>query len=428
MKTLSRLLALCLLCLPHTALAGQMPPLNSNAWNIVFVQSFEPSATTNNLSAQGFNHALMFGQLLNTITAGKSGDVRQIYSFATQSNSQDMTSLQSIEPYAVLNNREVTHKLVGSGDITTYGSPAYILNGILADLPRGVYFIAMPAAMINDTIANLLGPDAPSTGITPGNYNQYLVLSLQGGKTTVNVYDDGIEPDKRYPQLHLKPTPHYACPQTPVSFTVKKPKSSKYQFNTRQTVYLIRHVEAHPNSTFENGNFVCQGAWRAIGANDILRRITGDKVKTIFTTNPGNLIGCDGSCSYIRPTLTIAPYAIEHDQNLVLAGFQWNDAPTLAASLFTRNTPYSSEAFDKSTTLVAWEHEHIQQAVEYLITTVYAAPEAAQKIPAWSFTDYDTVWKLQSDDHGDLTFSNTCEGIDSDSLPSTCPAFAGDIQ
>ncbi|MBI5938030.1 MAG: hypothetical protein HY850_09305 [Betaproteobacteria bacterium] len=422
MKTLTRFLALCLLALPLAAFAD-IPPLNGNAWNIVFVQSFEANANTNNLSAKGFNHALLFGQLLNSVTAGKIADIQGIYSFSPNSNAQDMTTLQSIEPFAVLNNRAVTHKLVGSGDITQYGTAAYIINGILSDQPRGTYVIAMPAAMINDTLANLLGPNAPTGGVTPGNYKQYVVLALANGRMSAVVYDDGLKPDDRYPDLNVKHTPKYACPEQPVKFTVKKPKASQFQFNTKQTVYFVRHVEAHPNSTFENGNFVCQGAWRAIGANDILRKMMGGKPKNIFTTNPANIIGCAGTCSYIRPALTIAPFAIQHDQNLMLAGFQWNDAPTLAASLFTRNTPYSSEAFDKSLTLVAWEHEHIELAVQYLIGTLYKAPASVQQLPNWSFTDYDTVWKLETDEHGDLTFSNSCEGIDSNSLPSTCPAF-----
>jgi len=423
MKTLSRFLSLCLLCLPSAAFAQSMPPLNSNAWNIVFVQSFEASAATNNLSVQGFNHALQFGQLLNTITSGKSGDVRQIYSLAPKSSPEDMTSIQSMEPYAVLNNRGISHILVNSGGITAYNSPAYIVKNILSNQARGDYIMSMPAAMINSTVAALSDPTAPTVGITPGNYNQYLVLSVENGRTAINIYDDNIKPAASYPDLSLKPTAHYACPQSPITFTAKKPKPSKFQFNANQTVYFVRHVEAHPNSTFENGNFVCQGEWRAIGANKILLDKTGGKVKNILTTNPTNLIGCDTSCSYVRPSLTISPFAIQHDQKLTLAAFQWNDAPTLAASLFTKNTPYSSETFNTSTTLVAWEHEHIEKAIQYLFNAIYDNPEAAKKIPAWSFTDYDTIWKLQTNDKGDITFSNGCEGIDSDSLPSTCPAF-----
>ena len=166
MKTLSRFLTLCLLCLPPAAFAQPMPPLNSNAWNIVFVQSFEASTRTNNLSVQGFNHALQFGQLLNTITAGKRGDVRQILYFAAKTNPDDMTSIQSLEPFAVLNYRGVSHKVVDDCGISTYNSPAYIINKILSNQPRGNYIMAMPVGMINSTIAALSDPTAPTTAIT----------------------------------------------------------------------------------------------------------------------------------------------------------------------------------------------------------------------------------------------------------------------
>ena len=40
--------------------------------------------------------------------------------------------------------------------------------------------------------------------------------------------------------------------------------------NTNQTVYLIRHAEAHPTSSFEDGNFVGAGQWRALSLPNFL--------------------------------------------------------------------------------------------------------------------------------------------------------------
>lgn len=428
MKRRLYFLVIVLLGLPSAAIAQTIPALNANAWNLIFVQSFEASKHTNNLSVKGFNHALLFGQLLNTITAGKSASLKQIYSFASKSSPQDMTSLQSIEPFAVLNNRSVSHLLVGRGGETEYGSPAYVIDKLLNNQARGDYIIAMPAAMINRTIKSLGYHASSASRLTPGDYNQYLVLSIENGKSVIHVYNDNLAPSIRYPNLHIKPTANYSCPEKPVRFTIKKPKSSKYRFNTRQTVYFVRHVEAHPNDTFENGNFVCKGEWRAIGANKILLKKMGGKVNNLFTTNPKDIIACGTACSYIRPALTISPLAIEAGQRLKLAKFQWSDAPTLAASLFTQNTPYSSKAFNHSVTLVAWEHANIEKAVRYLIGVIYADPRAEKKIPAWSYTDYDTIWELKSDDKGDITFSNSCEGIATAALPSTCPAFPVTLQ
>lgn len=404
------------------------PPLDANAWNIVLVQSFEPNAKTNTLSVKGFNHSLQFGQLLNTLAAGKQAQVQQLMAFTAQTTPADITPLQSIQPYAVLNNRAVTQVTVDKGGITSYNSPAYNIAGLLADQPPGHYVIAMPAAMINETVPLLIDPGSPFNPIPAGRYDQYVVLTRENGRTTATVYSDGIAPATRYPALSLSPERDRSCPQAPTRFTLPAPASPRFQLNANQTVHLVRHVEAHPNGGFENGNFVCQGAWRAIGANGILDRLMGGKPKQIFTTNPNDLIACNGSCSYIRPMLTIAPYAVENGMPLKLAGFQWNDPKTLAAALFTRNTPYSDQDFDGARTLVAWEHGNIVKAVQYLVGGIYGAPGAVPKIPDWSFTDYDSVWTLQTDARGNLTFSNDCEHIDSDALPSTCPAFPSGIR
>lgn len=425
MTSTLRAIIFCLLSLPLALFAQSIPPLNSNAWNFVFVQSFEEdSVVANNLSVQGLNHSFLFGQLLNTVTAGKIGHVRQIYTMNPQSGSgQSMATLQSIEPYALLNNLSITHLLVSQGDRTVYNSPAYIISNILSNQPQGHYIIAMPVAMINNTIEALTSPTSSPAKITPGNYNQYAVLTVENGNTTVTTYDDNLKPGRSYPDIRLAKTPHYQCPQTPVTITAKKPQSSTMPLNTNQTVYFIRHVEAHPTSTFENGNYVCQGAWRALGANKILRDKMNGIPEYILSTNPENLIACDKACSYIRPSLTISPFAIENHKNVELAAFQWNDAPTLASTIFTQGSPYSSKKFNHSTMLVAWEHVHIEAAIQYLFATIYDNPEAAKKVPSWSYTDYDTIWKLSTDAKGNVTFSNTCEGVDTNALPSTCPAF-----
>ncbi|AVP97598.1 hypothetical protein C7S18_10485 [Ahniella affigens] len=404
------------------------PPLNANAWNIVIVPSFEPNPDTNTLSVTGFNHALQFAQLLNLLTAGKTAQVRQIMAFSAKATPTDITPLQSIQPYAVLNNRAVSQLIVDPGDLATYNSPSYNLAAILADQAPGHYIVAMPATMINEAVTPLLDAGTRFAGIPAGDFGQYVVLSRENNRTTATMYDDDITPAAHYPDVALAPERDTTCPQTSTRFTVPKPKSPRFLLNANQTVHLIRHVEAHPNSDFENGNFVCQGAWRAIGANGILNRLMGGPPDQIFTTNPNDLIDCDGSCSYIRPTLTIAPYAVAHGMPLALAAFQWDDPDTLAAALFTQNTPYSDPHFNGTRTLVAWEHGNIVKAIKYLIGGIYQAPETVAKIPDWSFTDYDSVWVIKTDAKGNLTFSNDCEHVDTAALPSTCPAFPSGIR
>jgi len=421
-------LVLFMACLPFAPCeaAPSTPTLDGNAWNFIFVQSFEGDlGPNNNLSIEGFNHAHLFGQLLNTLTAGKSGAIRQAYVFDPSDGlASDMRASESIEPFAVLNNLGIIHVLVNSGDASVYNSPAYILNQILANQPGGIYVIAMPAAVINNTLQSLGGPSNPAPSLAPGDSHQYAVWSVEQGKSSIAVYEDGLKPEKRYPELHVRGGAQ--CPQNPVTIHVKNPHVGEFKLNAGLTIHFIRHVEAHPTGSFEDGNYVCQGEWRAIGATEILRKKIGGLPDTIYTTNPNDIIGCSTQCSYVRPSLTIAPFAIEHGRKLELASYQWNDAPSLAAALFTQNSPYSKKEFDHSTILVAWEHVHIEQAIKYLFGAIYGDVKAANQVPAWSYTDYDSIWTVKSDERGDLTFTNSCEGIASETLPSTCPAFLGE--
>lgn len=78
---------------------------------------------------------------------------------------------------------------------------------------------------------------------------------------------------------------------------------------------------------------------------------------------------------------------------------------------------------NNKTTLVAWEHDHIQASVEYLLTHYYNI-SLPTNFPVWTEDDYDTIYKLEFNNDGQLTFSNTCEGISNLSLPLSCPTFA----
>src|ERR1039458_3422812 len=41
--------------------------------------------------------------------------------------------------------------------------------------------------------------------------------------------------------------------------------------NTNETVYLVRHAEAHPTSWWEDGNYIAAGQWRALDLPYALR-------------------------------------------------------------------------------------------------------------------------------------------------------------
>ncbi len=52
--------------------------------------------------------------------------------------------------------------------------------------------------------------------------------------------------------------------------------------NTNETVYWVRHAEAHPTSWWEEGNYVGAGQWRALDLPNALRgKIKPDQVYSI---------------------------------------------------------------------------------------------------------------------------------------------------
>lgn len=401
-----------------TTTQASIPQLNQNAINFIFVQSFESNSTFNNLSIQGFNHSLLFGQLLNQITASQ---IAGIYALNPASdivnNYPNMAAIQSIENYAVLNGRGINDTLPNNPhEIASFISN--ILSNSSTGSTNGNYILALPAATINATLNGLSSVPNLYFNYQPlTNSNQYAILSIANmANVTMNTYTDGITPSNNYPQLKL--TTGAQCLES--SVVIHSTGTPPANINTNETVYFVRHVEAHPTNNFDNGNYVCQGQWRAIGANPILLGIMGGMPDYVYSSSPADEY--DSSTfpyTYVRPSLTINPFTIQYNQPLNLiesTQFAWGNYESLVQYFFTGNE------FNNKTVLVAWEHATIDNAVQYLFTNTYNQTLPAN-LPTWSYTDYDTVWKLQTDGQGNLTFSNTCEGIADQTLPLSCPLF-----
>lgn len=419
------LLLAFLLCLPGPVIAADAtapaaPTLNANGWSLVLVPHYQTEPETLNLSVADLNHSLMFGQLAAAFTAGMQSQMRGILALQDQQPSQptNLGPLQSIEPVALLGGLGVTVVDVTPGGGTGYGTARYWMQNLLANQPPGIYIISASRATIRLLVKSLTGSDIQLDGT-----GEYAVVSgATADRLSVQVFKDGIVPSARFPELPL-PRP-IACPAAQTITTKAPPGLQAYR---SRTVLFVRHVEAHPSANFENGNYVCQGQWRALGATRILGRLLGRQPDAIVSTNTAGLISCNGTCSYIRPLLTVTPYAIERSMKVTLAPFDWTDATDLAYWLFDKASPYAgalrSADKDPSLILVGWEHAHIVAAVQAVFAQVYQDPSAAARLPDWSYTDYDTVWKLSTDAQGNLTFASTCEGIPSAQLPDVCPAF-----
>ena len=73
--------------------------------------------------------------------------------------------------------------------------------------------------------------------------------------------------------------------------------------------------------------------------------------------------------------------------------------------------------------LLAWSFQFIQPTIAELLKS-YNAGNQAPPSDEWPDTDYDTIWTVKLDAHGNLTVNNTlCEGINSGTLPPTPPQF-----
>ena len=196
------------------------------------------------------------------------------------------------------------------------------------------------------------------------------------------------------------------------------PKNS----NTNQTVYLIRHAEAHPSDTFEDGNYVGAGQWRALALPDALSgKINPDKV---YSIDPAQSFSeGDFSFSYVRPSLTVLPYAVANNLPYYLvSSFFIGEATDQSAAKATSDFFFTGGDFSNQTLLVAWEHEHFPP----LITALFESYGGRVPAPTlfWPQSDYDTIWTVTLDDQGNVTVDNElCEGIDSASLPATAPQF-----
>ncbi|HWQ65397.1 MAG TPA: hypothetical protein VN372_00855 [Methanospirillum sp.] len=197
---------------------------------------------------------------------------------------------------------------------------------------------------------------------------------------------------------------------------------------TNQTIYLIWHAEAHPSGTFEDGNYVGAGQWRALALPGFLPdALRGQRSPTMVYSIDHAQSFPFFNGSYIRPSLTVFPYAIANNLTINLAaGFllETNATSETAAENASNFFFTSSDGINLSnqTILLAWEHEHYPPLIKYLFDT-YGGTVPAPNL-TWPSGDYDTIWTVKLDTMGNLTVDNAlCEGIDSSKLPAVPPQF-----
>ena len=453
-------------------------PLSADNINLIFVvspdlayhASGDVDTSTANLTNQGLQRSLLMATYLKKQVLGTK-NVTSIYvlepmtHLQTANNYPDMAAIGYIQQFALLN--QITLTGVGGAGSPFYTANSFPLNaspvtssiakplnfcpdcqgldfnntgsnndslvaGIIAINVPGFYVFSAPWETISALMANINAQQGYNLSL-PASFQGpnyvYAISIIPSGSASLATFDSNLNPLSTYPVL---PTPvaAAACPgpsTIPQLFNIAATAGViTAGINTNQTMYLIRHAEAHPWSGWDDGNFVAAGQWRALALPDALRgKISPTQVYSIDPAQvyPGAYITAgNSSFSYVRPSLTAWPYAIANNLPYYLVSeFEIFDPGSPAATV---RYFFFDPKFSGQTILLAWEHAHFPYIINALLG-YYPGGSTQELAPdAWPGNDYDTIWTVKTDAEGNLTVNNAlCEGIDSALLPDTAPPF-----
>ncbi|MBF0551391.1 MAG: hypothetical protein HQK60_12750 [Deltaproteobacteria bacterium] len=460
-------------------------PLNANNLNLIFVVSpdlvynapGDVNLNTANLTSQGLQRSLQMATFLKQQVLGAKNVTRicalePMTHLQTINNYPDMAAITYIQQFALLN--QITLPLT-----TTKGEPPYPGNsyplsvsyapgdvpvGVATPLPSmpcpecqglvfsddkgtnlnlvagiikantpGFYVFSAPWETISRLLADinkLKGYNLTLPATYPGANHVYAISITPSGSAGLITFDSKLDPPDTYPVLPPPPIHSAPCPSatsTPALFTITRTdgvNGAKVPLgtNTNETIYLIRHADAHPVEYFEDGNYVGAGEWRALALPNALRgKISPSQV---YSVDPAQVVPAsyDPSgpfWSYVRTSLTIAPYAIANNlpYNLVSSLLLFTvDSPQQTSNFF-----FTGGQFSHQTVLVAWESQHIPLIANALLSSYGGT---GPMVPAWVHSDYDSIVTVTLDGQGNVTITNAlCEGIDSVPLPAEAPLF-----
>lgn len=429
-------------------------PLNADNINLIFVVSADLAYNapgdinpdTANLTSQGLQRSLLMATYLKEEVLGTE-NVTGIYALEPMTHLQtansypDMVPLMSVQQFALLNQITLSSYTANSYPLSvSYSGTAQgldfndqggdnetLASGIIdANIP-GFYVFSAPWETISSLMENINNRQ---------HYNLTLPMSYKGPnyvyaisitlseEASLVTYNSNLKPLTTYPVLPSPVAPASCGLQTPFNITRTEgvdgaviPKG----ININQTVYMIRHAEAHPIKGFEDGNLVAAGQWRALALPGALRgKISPDMIYSIDPSLPIP-IATEVPISYVRPSLTVEPYAIANNLPYYLASI--DDFYETSSYETTSNFFFTGGNFSNQTILLAWEHDHIAPTINWLLST-YGGSGQTVDPKIWTSDDYDTIWTVTLDAQGNLTVDNAlCEGIDSAALPAAPPQF-----
>jgi hypothetical protein len=445
--------------------------------DLAYQGSGDVNAQTANLTNQGLNRSLQLGAYVQqNVLGGKN--VTNIYALEpmthlqTSSNFPDITALQTIQQFALLNNITLSVEASGGSSVSgnsfpidaSYPPPPAtppsevatpviqcpscqgldfddhggdndaLINSILSANAPGFYVFSAPWEVVSSFLSDINQTKSYNlplpTSYAGPNYI-YAISISQARSASFVTFNANLNPPSTYPTLPSPVSSNNSCTATP--FTIKVTGGTggaviPAGINTNETIYIIRHAEAHPESNWDDGNYICAGQWRALDLPNALRGKISPQV--VYSIDPAQAhMGTPDSSgrsnwSYVRPALTAEPYAIANNLPYYLAAGVEIDAqeppqPATQASDFF----FTGGKFSSQSVLLSWEHLHIPTTIQALVSSYYPNG-GAPTVPSWNGEDYDSIWTVTLDGNGNLTVNNNlCEGISSDSLPNTCPAF-----
>lgn len=443
--------------------------LSSNI-NLIFVTTpdlayqapgdVDPS--TANLTSQGLQRSLLMATYLKEQLL-EQRNVTAIYALSPMTHLQtahgypDMGAIGYIQQFALLNQITLLKTTANSYPIRAAYAPGSVPDGVVQPSPfipgaqgldfrdaannntklateiidagvPGYHVFSAPWETVSALISSIKQAkgysfEAPTAYAGP---NVVYAISITPSRdASLFTFDSGLKPSASFPVLPA-PVQHAACTQqTPFTFDRHGGVSGAVipaNINRNETLYLIRHAEAHPSELFEDGNYVGAGQWRALSLPDALRAKISPSI--VYSIDPAQSFS-EGPIdfSYVRPSLTVLPYAIANNLPYNLAAsFFIGQATDPAVAKATNDFFLTGGSFSNQTILLAWEHNHFPPIVTDLLQR-YGGTEAIPSL-TWPQSDYDTIWTIKLDAAGNLTVNNTlCEGIDSASLPEEAPEF-----
>ena len=478
------LLAIALLMsfiLPVCAGPSATPaPLSDGNLNLVFVVSQDLAyhapgdvdPNTANLTNRGLQRSLLLATFLKQQVLGTK-NVTAIYALEpmthlqTANNYPDIAALVTIQQFAMLNQITMSGDAADPCTANSYpinasyalvsvpdgvaaalipskgcqgldfrdqgGCNETLLTGIIKANVPGFYVFSAPWETTSGLLANINKLQGFNLAV-PADYRGpdyvYVISVTPSGSAGLVTFNGNLNPPPGYPILPQSVPATTARAAAPFSITVTGGSSGAVipaGINTNETIYMIRHAEAHPGY-FDDGNYIGAGQWRALYLPDALRgKISPDQV---YSIDPAQVdqgtVSASGQSnwSYVRPSLTVAPYAIANNLPYSLAASfelmaQNAPQPATQASAFF----FSGGKFSNKKVLMAWEHNHIPPTVNALLSS-YFPDGGGPMAPDWPENDYDTIWTVTLDARGNVTVDNAkCQGIDSATLPATCPQF-----